>query len=211
MKKLTLVTSAILCFALYSCDSPARFDEPQPTGEPKLSSIPSILKGEFASSDSTYFLFINDQYIIRKYYSLISFKRDSLDKGLLIQNNVVEDTVNHQAYSFQAYGDSIVIRDEFSDTLFAFDQEHAIKKYKGYYFVNRKDENAGWELFQLVLKGRELSISSVTNIQHLEELQASRTDTSDTAHKIYHLEKKQFKHFLRHDGFGNTAVYYRTR
>ncbi|MBY0537202.1 MAG: hypothetical protein K2P88_15230 [Chitinophagaceae bacterium] len=209
MKKLILVTSAIVCFTFFSCDSPARFDQPQPDGEPILSSIPFQLKGSYASSDSTYFLLINDFSIVRKYHNLIRFNIDSLDKNLIVKGNTVEDTLNRQSYSYQRMGDSIIIRDEFMDTLFLFDQDHVLKRYKGYYFVNRKDENAGWELFQLNAKRNSIEMSTVANTQHLDSLQEPSSDTGPDHHKIYHLEKKQFKHFLRHDGFGNTSTFYR--
>lgn len=91
--------------------------------------------------------------------------------------------------------------------LISFSATQVAKKYKGYIFINSEIEKGKWEVRQLSLSKNVLTLSEITTPKDIQMLRTiTETDTS-----IHHFSptKKQFKQFMKHDGFGSKEVFYR--
>ena len=111
----------------------------------------------------------------------------------------------------KAYIDSDTIPgQEFLDTILALNRGDVIKKYRGYYFLNIKRGTDDWEVKRMRLNNGVLSINEISSedeVSKLEEITESRRDTI----KPFKVRpsKKQFKKFLKNNGFSSGENYVR--
>ena len=94
------------------------------------------------------------------------------------------------------------------DTIINLAKNDQIKKYKGYYFLNPfLDENA-WEVQKVKFKKGILSISQISSEEEIEML-VEITETLSDSTRPYSINpnKKQFKEFLKREGFADEDIY----
>ena len=101
----------------------------------------------------------------------------------------------------QIEGDSVVQHVYEMDTLFAINQENVLKKFKGYYFVNIHSKDNTWRVQKLELTKGKLVLSSINNREDLDQLKAITETTQDTVPYVFSPSKKQFKNFVKNEGF----------
>ena len=81
-----------------------------------------------------------------------------------------------------------------------------LKKYKGYYFLNRKYGELNWEVEKLTIKKGQLTISEISNQFDLDQLREITNTSIDTLY-TFTPTKKEFKS----GGFKNNIVYYKVK
>ncbi|MEI6062420.1 MAG: hypothetical protein WCR72_17095, partial [Bacteroidota bacterium] len=106
-------------------------------------------------------------------------------------------------------GDSIVIHVNETDTLFAMDTLNVLKKFKGYYFVNIFKEPANWQVMKLDLSRSTLTLSSINRKEDIDQLKAITETSQDTVPYVFSPTKKQFRQFIRNEGFRDTEKFNR--
>jgi hypothetical protein len=121
------------------------------------------------------------------------------------------DMNSNEGTPVQIEGDSLVQHIYETDTLFVINPDNVLKKYKGYYFLNMKTNQDIWRVQKLELTKGELILSSINNREDLDQLKAITETTQDTVPYIFSPTKRQFKDFVRNEGFRNKETFLKAR
>jgi hypothetical protein len=88
--------------------------------------------------------------------------------------------------------------------------DNVVRKIKGYYFLNKRYDKESWEVKKIQLSKGQLVISTISTKQDIENLMAITESPKDTAELYkFAITKKQFKEFLKNDGFSDSEKFVR--
>lgn len=200
MKKL-LAAIVILAHTFYSCGPAATFDKPQPDNVKSLTSFPDWLQGSYFASDNASVVTITDKRIIRHYDFDYKQHKDSLGSSYNLVGDTIIDVTNNTKEKVLLKGDTVMLHADWIDTLFEISPANVLKKFKGYYFLNNQYSNNVWEVKKLSLKKGILTMGSISyqeDILKLEEITETKEDTASTH---FSLTQRQFKKFVKKEGF----------
>lgn len=196
MKNFLLLVS--FC-ALVSCKKPlANFTEAQPVNTKDQSSFPNKMIGTYHNYETDTDLIIQKELILNKQYF-----RDTLsEKDLLkIQQEIhvaaakLNDTLFIASYNV-------------TDTLFNLQQNDILRKLKGYYFLNVANEDKNWNVTKLKYKNNIVSLNDIRTEEEISKLQElTETATDSIRPATFTLTKKQFRKFVKQNGFTEGSIY----
>jgi len=194
-----VITALVLTTLLVSCkESIANFADAQPTNTKDQSAFPKKMIGTYRNYETDTDLIIEKELILSKKYV-----RDTLsEKDLLkIQQEIDITSVK--------LNDSIFIANyNVTDTIFNLQQNDILRKLKGYYFLNIANEDENWNVTKLKFKNNIVSLNDIRTeeeINTLAELTETVVDTIRPA--TFKLSKKQFRKFVKQNGFTEGSVY----
>ena len=212
-----LILTRIACEGTY-----VKFEEPQPKSQKNLKQIPKQLRGSYYSTTDSTYLTINDRMIID--WTEIEYRtlKDSLD--LDIDSTKISNQTNHSIsviggkynLDFQFYGDSVLVRYAYKDTLFQISDRHILRRFKGHYFLNYKRSETNWKVRRLTLNKEELSFSKVrlpediATIRQITEIQEVKSDSGKVVDYKLNPTRKELKQLMKHS-FSETNMYRRTK
>ena len=196
MKNFILLIS--IC-ALASCKKPlANFTEAQPANTKDQSAFPKKMIGTYHNYETDTDLIIQKELILNKQY----FRDTLAQKDLLKIQQEIEVTSTK-------LNDSLFIASyTVTDTLFNLKQNDILRKLKGYYFLNVANEEKNWNVTKLKFKNNIVSLNDIRTeyeIHTLEQLTETVVDTIRPA--TFTLSKKQFRKFVKQNGFTEGNVY----
>ena len=208
MKVLTCFKHAVFAVLLLAaCEPPATFTEPQPTSVDSETEFPKRYRGTYVNDEDISAIMIGPNYIKRKYEVNLNMHKSALDSNYTIEGNVVTNSATGEVGDITYKGDSVVVQFHYLDTLFSMSENHILKKFKGYLFMNLKNPKGGWEVRKMALSRGKLSISEISPLD-LEYLKEFKVDEQDTvAPYLYSPTKKQFKQFVKNNGFRYTETF----
>jgi len=209
MRKIIQVT--ILLTLILGCGQGVTFDEPQPVETKSLSSFPNKIRGNYLSSDQPLILTISEKMIFKTFDYDIKVHKDSLDldTSYYLKADTIIDKHSGEKMKVNLLGDTLIVHVHDIDTSFAISDTNVLKKFKGYYFLNIRQDNNTWSVQKLSLTRGALTfgnISAITDINHLKEFTET---TADTTSYNFKLTKKQFKSFIKEDGFADEETFTR--
>lgn len=201
MKKLI----AILAFAvlLVSCkESIANFTDVQPVNKTNLKSFPKKMQGVYHNAAFHTDLTIENQIVL-----LTTHFNDTINTADLQQ---LSSEIKVDA---QPLNDSLFIATyAVTDTVFTLSNQQVLRKWKGHYFLNSQQENKLWEVKKLTYKNNIVSVSNIVSEEAIAQLdQLTETATDSIRPKTYTLNKKQFKQFVKENGFSESNAYVRKK
>lgn len=208
MKHLQFYCLAIILTALFACEPPITFDAPQPVDVDNLTKFPKRLKGKFISLADSSFLLITDNLIVREHHFNQKIHPSQLDSTCILNGDTIFNIVSNSKEIVVRDGDSLITHVHYSDTIFEMNNDHVLRKYKGHYFLNTRYDNESWEVRKMDLSKGKLTVSSIASkeeIEKLEEITASIQDT--VAPYKFNLTKKQFKEFIKSEGFSESEEF----
>lgn len=197
MKRLSFVF--FFALILFACKKPlANFTEPQPTNTKNLSAFPKKIKGTYHNYESGSDLIIEDQLILLKFHS-----EDTLNQKEILQLE------KEKKIASSKLNDSLFIATYTStDTVFDLKKGNLVRKWKGHYFLNFQNEETNWEVKKLTYKNSIVSISDIVEEESLLKLDEITETPNDTIRpKTYNLTRKQFKNFVKQNGFSEQNSY----
>ena len=210
MNYLKILFMFLLLAGLSACGPEATFTEPQPADTDNLSKFPKRLQGQYTSLEDNSTLVISDD-IIRRIYDLdFRFHPNKLDSGLKLSGDTLINLMNNEWALTKRDGDSLVAQVDYVDTLFHLGGDNVVRKFKGYYFLNTRYNPESWEVKKIDLSKGKLKISSIasgTDIDQLKEITEAPQDT--IAVKKFTVTQKQFKEFIRQNGFSDSETFVR--
>ena len=209
MNKFVIAGIIINVFLLYSCSSAVTFDKPQPDNIQPLDSFPERLQGKYLSNDKASILTITGALLARNYNFDYKVYKDSIDPSYKLVGDTIIDLENGTKEKIFIKGDTVFQHANRTDTLFNLSQDNILKKFKGYYFLNILYRDSSWEVKKLSLKNGVLTVGNISykdDIQKLQELTDTKSDTISTP---FILTKKQFKKFVRQNGFSEEEKFIR--
>ena len=105
------------------------------------------------------------------------------------------------------YHDSLGV-EIYVDTILNLAGNDQIKKYKGYYFLNSFRDANDWEVQKVKFKNGILSISQISSEEEIAMLEEITETLSDSIRPYtINPNKKQFKEFLKKEGFADEDIY----
>lgn len=212
MKSLKRIAKLILLASFLSCGSPVSFNEPQPVDSKNLAEFPKRLHGEYLNSRDGSVILINNSLIVRVYNTKRKLHEEKSDSTIQIEGDSILNLNTNERELLSGEGDSIIINSSLIDTLFRFNSEHVVRKYKGAYFLNKLIAQEKWDVKKMELSKGTLYIGSIETKEEIESLATIAENNDDTlVNQSYSLTKKQFKEFMRTDGFGYRDTFYRIR
>ncbi len=210
MKSLKFISTIIILIRLFACEPPVTFNEPQPTQTDNLLKFPDRLKGQYVSLNDHSTLSISDKLIQRIYDFDYKIHPNQLDSATQLSGDTIIDLTTNEKTVIKRDGDSLVTHVHYIDTLFQMDYDNVVRKFKGYYFLNTRYGKTSWEVTKIQLTKGQLTVSSIStklDIENLKEITESMQET--IAPYQFTTTKKQFKEFIKNDGFSDRETFVR--
>jgi len=185
---------------LFACEPPVTFNEPQPTDTDNLSKFPDRLQGQYLSLADNSTLLISDKLIQRIYDFDQKIHLSQLDSNSRLSGDTIINLTTNVKEIIKRDGDSLVTHIHYIDTLFLMDYDNVVRKFKGYYFLNKRYDKESWEVKKIQLSKGQLVVSGISTKQDIENLKTITESTQDTvAPYKFATTKKQFKEFIKND------------
>lgn len=201
----------LILILLFSCKEPlVSFSEAQPENSKDLNSFPKKLIGKYYNITENCELEIREKLIIKISTLTDTFHINELPKSEILRKDSIINTLTSERIVVTPINDSLFTNYVYKDTLFHINDNSVLRKMKGYYFLNSKMSDANWYVQKLFLKNGKLCINTITSeneIALLETLTESKKDTVKPF--VFKPSKKQFKAFVKKNGFAEGEVYLR--
>lgn len=212
MKRLIQISAFLLLLGIYACEPPVTFNLPQPTGVDNLSKFPKRLQGKYVNPADNSTLIINDKIIQRIYDYDYKFHMNELDSVEDIAGDTLIDLKTNEKIKVRKDGDSLITHIHNIDTIFLMKDDQIVRKFKGYYFLSKRYDTDRWEVKKIQLAKGQLFLSSISTKADIEILKAITEAPEDTV-SLYKFTatKKQFKKFIKSDGFSDEEVFVRMK
>jgi hypothetical protein len=212
MKLFKLILTLIIITSLFACDPPVTFNEPQPVDTDNLSKFPKRIHGKYLSLSDSSFLVVNEKLIQRIYDFDQMMHTNQLDSNSQLSGDTIINLVNNSRELIQRLGDTMITHVHYIDTLFKMDDDNVVRKFKGYYFLNKRYDKESWEVSKIEFLKGKLIVSGISNKEDIENLKTITASTQDTVapHK-FAATKKQFKQFVRNSGFSDSETFIRLK
>jgi hypothetical protein len=215
----SLPSFALLALVLFllSCGGEEKepavtFSEPQPAGTDNLDAFPRRLQGKYYSPANNSTLLLEEKLISRIYEFDQKIALTDLDSNLRLSGDTLENFTSGEKVPVLRKGDTLVAHIHHVDTLFRLNYDNVVRKFKGYYFLNRRMDETSWEVRKMELSKGKLRLGSISSEQEIETLKAITETPQDTLpHLKFFLTRKQFREFLNRDGFGSTEEFIRVK
>jgi hypothetical protein len=211
MKKLLFASNIILIILLNSCEPAATFDKSQPDNQKPLTSFPKRIQGNYLSEDESTKITISDRLLISHIeYDYKEHKDSVIRYYKLIGDTLIEKTSGTKEMVV-LNGDTIIRHSNQTDTLFNISTDNVLNKFKGYYFLNKRLGDNAWEVKKISLKNGVLTFGIISGSEDIKKLKEITESTADTISTHFDLTRKQFKKFIKQDGFSDEEKFYRIR
>ena len=212
MKQSRLILVIIILTSLVACEPPVTFTEPQPVDTDNLSNFSRRLKGIYLSLSDSSILSINDKLIQRTYDFDYKIHPNQLDSTAQLSGDTLINVETKERQLIKRDGDSLRIHIHNVDTLFQMDYDNVVRKFKGYYFLNTRYDKTSWTVEKMNLSKGQLIISSISTKEDIENLQEITETAQDTVTNYsYTATKRQFKKFVKNDGFSDSETFVRLK
>ncbi len=211
MKRKIVFSQFLTVFILIACQPPVTFDKPQPIDVTELQRFPDRLFGEFRSEEDNSILYVTEKTLVRIYDFYNKTHVSLLDSTVQLIGDSLFDLETNEGTLVQIEGDSVVKHIYETDTLFVINQKNVLKKFKGYYFLNMNINPDIWHVQKLELQKGKLILSSINNREDIDQLKTITETMQDTVPYIFSPNKKQFKEFVRNEGFRTQEAFFKIK
>jgi hypothetical protein len=209
MKKFVAASTIMTAFLLYSCEPAATFDKPQPDNVKSLASFPEGIQGKYLSADQASIVTISDKLITRHYDFDFKKHKDSIGSSYKLVGDTLIEQTDGTKEKVVVKGDTIIQHVNSTDTLFNISANNVLKKFKGYYFLNNRYSDDAWEVKKLWLKKGGLTVGSISDKDDIQKLKDLTEATADTTSTQFTLTRRQFKKFVKQEGFSEQETFNR--
>lgn len=209
MRNFVAATVIFFAFMLNSCEPAATFDKPQPDYVSPSTLFPERLQGKYLAADRASVLTISDKLITRHYDFDLKEHKDSLGSSYQVVGDTLINLTDSTKEKVQVQGDTIIKHFDGTDTLFKISPDNILKRFKGYYFLNSRYSDNAWEVKKLTLQRGKLTIGNISSKDDVQKLKEITETTADTASTHFSLTRRQFKKFVKQDGFGEQETFIR--
>ncbi|WP_269242518.1 hypothetical protein [Flavobacterium limnophilum] len=210
MKNKLLFLNLSLLIILNSCKEPiVTFEEAQPKNVKEVNAFPKKIIGNYYNTENKTELIISKYSIFKKMIVEDTLKISEIDKNEIIKNDSLFNIKTKEKYKIKRINDTLFSNYVYSDTIFDINKTNVLKKFKGYFFLNKLIEKTGfWEVEKLNLSKGVLTINGIETENELDLLQ-SITETKMDTIKPFRIKptKKQFKEFIKKNGFTKGEIY----
>ena len=188
------------------------FNEPQPTNIENLSKFPKRLQGQYLNLTDNSTLIVSDKLILRIYDYDYKVHLNQLDSAEQLSGDTIINIKTNEKTIIKQDGDSLITHVHYIDTLFQMDYDNVVRKFKGYYFLNKRYDKTSWEVRKIQLTKGQFILSNISTKLDIENLKEITETPSDTIPPYkFSVTKKQFKQFIKNDGFSDIETFVRQK
>jgi hypothetical protein len=207
MNKLTLLILLVLTFL--ACEDRVKFEEPQPPDKNDLNQIPRKLRGTYFSTSDSTFLTITESQIIEWVDIVTKSLIDSLELDSTLIDEKTSDSIRiidgkyNLSFKFIS-SDSVIVYYSYRDTIFEISNEHLLRRFKGYYFLNYKRTDNDWSVRSLTLDKNERTFSRVripediTELKEITEVEEIKSDSGKVVGYKLNPTRRELKQLMKH-------------
>lgn len=214
--KLNKLVLLIYCLIFAGCKPTILFNAPQPAERRDLIRFPTRYLGEYLEIEDSSF-FVVEKYLIReKYLSDISAPRSEIDtsKEFILKDYTVYLPESGQEVPVVIRNDSVFGTYINYDTVFYISDENILRRYKGYFFLNMRNEEKEWAVYRLKFrKDGSTSLCGISDEDEIERLKELTTvieeknDKDEVTKYIIKPEKEDFKQIIKEGHFRDCTEY----
>ncbi len=189
------------------------FERLQPINDSEINKIPNKFRGLYINADSV-FLRINENTIFREgYYKTKIHKKllDTIKNGIIFSGNKLFMKDTKIVYDVTKEGDSLVLTNKYSDTIFNLSNVQKAKRINGQLVLNVQD-SIFWKVKFLsiekeILKIRE--IYSEEDLKRIDSITKIKSKSIDSLSYLLKPSRKEFKKILNLKKIGFERQYKR--
>jgi hypothetical protein len=203
----------VLLVLLSSCEPQVRFEVPQPEGKQDERKVPAKLLGTYISDHGSTKLMIYPGLIVKSavgYDTAFISELDSADRQTFKSDTSIVGEEGLLKYGATIRGDSIFQQFEIRDTLLELSSGDVLRKFKGYYFINRRISDNRWNVLRLRKGKNGVSIGSVTSPEEIAALREITGVSSDTVFD-FKPSRKELRKFVDDNGFSSEEIFIKTK
>jgi hypothetical protein len=214
----------LLMIFLVSCGDYeyVRFETAQPDGVKESESFSRKTKGEYINcSNPDDKLIISDNLILNsRTFKFKSHRNDlEFDSPITVDRNIDEELKKlfiREGYEIEINGDTINASQIDIDTVFRISGNQVLKKFKGSYFLNFKEDESFWIVSRLNLKKDTLLIGQISPSDTLlrfdfvvKNEEFNESDSTTTTEYSINPSKKEFKKLMKPNSFKRSSCFYK--
>lgn len=186
--------------AFFSCKEPlANFTEPQPSNKNNLSQFPKRILGNYFNPESGFKITIENKIITRTFSDNDTISINEYHK-MKDENIKLLSKLTDTLY---------LVELSITDSIFNLKNGDILRRLNQNYFLNIKNSNENWNVSKLHANRSYLTLSDISNESEIELLNniTNQATTDSIYPKTYDLDKKQFKEFVKKNGFIESEIY----
>lgn len=211
MKQLKFILPFFALTILLSCKPTVTFNQPQPTDKNSLSEFPKRIQGQFQSLKDNSILNLNEKTISRIYDFDFKIHINQVDSNYILSGDTIINIKDNEKQIMRREGDTLLEHIHSVDTLFSISDNHVLKRFKGYCFLSFLHHTGNWEVKKLELHREQLSISGVSTKEDIGLLKQISESTLDSLPYHFKPTKRQFKRFIKAEGFSDVETFVRIK
>jgi len=215
MKK-SILFLILLFLIVAGCSPTVLFNSPQPDGKKNLVQFPSRYWGEYeAIEDSSIYLI--DKYMIRQRNIVdINVPRAEVDtsKDVTLEGNILYVKESGEKVPVTFRNDSVFGTLTTYDTTFIISDKGILRKFKGYYFLNFRQDEDLWMVYKLKFtKDGSASVCGISKDNEIDQIKAiipvteEKNEKGDAVKYIIKPEKGDFKKLIEQGHFMECTSY----
>ena len=223
MKK-TLYILLLIFFVSCGDYEYVRFETAQPNGVKESESFSRKVKGEYINcTNSDDKLIISDKLILNsRTFKFKSHRNDLEFDSTITVNRNIDDELRKlfisEGYEIEINGDTINASQIDIDTVFQISENQVLKKFKGSYFLNFKNDESFWNVSRLNLNKDTLLIGQISPSDTLlrfdfvvKNEEFNDSDSTTTTEYSINPSKREFKKLMKPNSFGECECYYKKK
>jgi len=201
---------------LAGCSPTVIFNSPQPTDKRDLGKFPSRYFGKYEEIEDSS-LFILENYLIREQYTEdMNVPKIEIDtsKEFILKDDIVYIPETGEEVPVTIRNDSIFGTYITYDTVFRISDENILRKFRGYYFMNIRNDEEEWIVYRLKFRkdgnASLCGISEDDEIDRLKEITTvieEKNDKDEVIKYIIKPEKGDFKQIIKEEHFKDCTEY----
>jgi hypothetical protein len=122
-----------------------------------------------------------------------------------VSGHIAGDSLTNRAdrtkHPLKIHGDTAIRHIYETDTLFTISENQVLTAFKGFHFLNIQQEDSTWEVKKIRIKKGTLSMAALSKQEDLKKLREIKATVDDTVSTYFNLSRKQFREFVRQNGF----------
>jgi hypothetical protein len=202
-----VIQATILLTSIFGCGPSVTFNQPQPVATKSLSHFPEKIRGDYFSSNQPLVITVRDTMILKTFDYHFKVHKDSLDTTVYLKGDTLIEKESGEKMKVNLLGDTITLHVHEVDTMFVISDGSVLRKYKGYYFLNARQDKNAWSVQKLSLTKGLLTIGNISSEADIDNLKELTETKEDTTTYNFRLTKKQFKNFIKDNGFSNQDTF----
>jgi hypothetical protein len=208
------------CLIITACSPTILFNSPQPANKRDLVQFPPRYLGEYIKTEDSSFTVLEKYLVKEQYFSDIKAPRSEIDtsKKFILRDDMVYIPETGEEVPVIFKNDSVFGKYITYDTIFHISDENILRKFKGYYFMNIRNDEEEWAVYKLKFsKDGKVSfcgISEEDEIDRLKELTTILEEKNDKGEVIKYIikpEKGDFKQIIKEGHFKDCTEYRKLR